>query len=168
MARGEQSRNLGPLLIVLFILLLSLGAHITREGRWGDVLAKFGFVRPEPSFLLDSEAVPGKVIRDFPSEFLTVVSDAEVVGSQRFLGTDAESGQERLTVKFLTEANPADMFAAYLNYFTDKGYMPDDRVKRSNNSFAVLGREGRVFFQVSKANTRQSEVLISIERAVVE
>lgn len=166
MDKRDQSNNLGPLLIILVILLVSLAAHYAREGRWMDLLSKIGWVREE-TLVLQERAIPPRVISDFPTELLAIVRDTEVVDSASYRSEDGT--KLILRTSFLTKASPSDLFAAYLSFFSENGYkVSEARAGQLSAKIEANNSSREVSVVIKTKGSTVNEVEISVERIVIK
>jgi len=114
----EKNRNLGPLLIILIALLVAVGGYLSREGRWGEMLSKFGLSLGSGLELVEG-VQQGEVINGFPVDLLGIVQDAEVLESGRYKD---KKGNEVMKTTYSTRAAISDIFAGYVNYLSEHGY----------------------------------------------
>lgn len=167
---GEQrSQNLGPLLMILCVLLISVALYINKEDKWGEVLEFVGIEKKADFFTLAFKSDVGRVVEGFPIEFLGIVSDMKVLESARYSGFGPEEGRERLLVRYETAVKASDMFVLYINLLNEGGYEIESAgASGGTNSIFASGKAGEVEFEISTKNLRTSEIVISVRRAVVE
>lgn len=161
----EKSRNLGPLLIILVVLLVALGAYVQREDKWGEVFSKVGLVK-EDSFQLKSVARDGEAVEGFPEYLLGVVQDAKVVESAIYTDKEDESRIKMVAI-YETEAGIPDMFAAYLTYLTDRGFNISQALSqrgetRIGATAGELNVEIKMYTKVYKVNIVEIEALTDV------
>lgn len=160
----NRESNLGPLLIILTVLLVALGAHYTREGEWGEVLSRFGIDIHKSSLILEQGAAPGRVIEGFPTELLGIVRDARTVDSGRYVDKE---GATVLVTRYETNAPISDMFAGYVNFLADHNYEIVRADVKSGVAFlSALSDEWKVIVEMNLKDARTSTVEIQARRVV--
>jgi hypothetical protein len=162
---STEDRNLGPLLIILIVLLVALGANYTREGKWGEILGRFGIEFTENLTLIEP-ASPGQVVEEFPLELLWIVQDTKVIESGLYKD---RQGREVLMTAYTTKAPVSDVFAGYLNFLVEHEY--DVESADAKSGVALIWSQSdkwRTLIQIELKSAGVSEVRVSARRTVVE
>jgi hypothetical protein len=160
---GSQNRNLGPLLIILTVLVVAVLGYLVQEGK---LLAKFSFGTSPKPFHLKDTAREGSVVDGFPMEFVSLIRDAKVIESALYEGEQAEIRR----VIYRTSAKIPDLFAAYVNYFTDRGYTLSEVQSKGGitGMVAEAGREEEIRVDMYLSSARTTDVRIDILVPVIE
>jgi hypothetical protein len=160
----NKESNLGPLLIILTVLLVALGGYYTREGKWGEVLSRFGIDIHKSNLTLEQAAAPGRVIEGFPIEFLGIVRDARTVDSGRYVDKE---GITVLVTTYETNAPISDMFAGYVNFLADHNYEIVRADAKSGVAFlSALSDDWKVMVEMNLKDARTSTVEVIAERVL--
>lgn len=161
----NQSKNLAPLLIILVVLLITVGVHESRDGGW---LARLRFWH-EITLRLEETAPAGQMISGFPREFVNLAEDAKVIESKRYRAQGDNGDTEVLRVVYETGAGVPTLFAAYVDYLTDRGYSITEADSHGGASRVVAkNSKQEVRADMSISSSLKSEVRIDVERPVIQ
>src|SRR5690242_8498418 len=130
----KGDRNLGPLLIILTVLLVAVLGNWLKEHSWTKEPWNIGFT-------LELTAPVGEVVAGFPVDLVTQAVDSKVETSAKYQLQDDKGPAEVFSATYTTEAKIADLFGAYVNYFSNHGYIVTKTEARgvTSNIVASLG-----------------------------
>ncbi len=162
MAKSEYSHsNLGPLLIILAFLILTVGGVAIRQNKWPGLPWSLGLA--PTNFTLISEAKSGEVVRGFPAGLLSLVQDTKIIKSAGYVLASDKTKSEVLTTTYTTKAPVADLFAVYLQYFNDSGYtVLNTRVVSGHSSLEAANSTHNVSVSISIYRMAGSEVRVDV------
>ncbi|MBX4195882.1 hypothetical protein KW796_02955 [Candidatus Parcubacteria bacterium] len=151
--RETRSRNLGPLLIILAVLIVAVGWHRINEGRVEVI----------------ETAESGRIVEDFPVDLILVVRDASVKKSDRSIEGDLIGQSQILSVTYTTKAKVPDLFGAYVNYFSEHGYDLKKTESKEGEAVIQAERDGLgITIGMSVAGPQNQEVRIEVKRPMVQ
>jgi len=159
-----KDRNLGPLLIILTFLLLTVGGYAVREKRWPGLPWSFG-ITPN-SFELVAEAPSGGVVAGFPRELLTIAKDTVIQKSAKYNFIKNEERSEILTTTYTTEAGISELFATYIEYLSEHGYTILKTESGSGvSNIDAINKEHSISISIYILSKNKKEVRIDVKLA---
>lgn len=149
--REEKNRSLGPLLIILFVLVVLVGGLKLKE-YWGSGRIT-EFLTGAKTTVLESRT-DGSALKDFPGYLLNVATDSKIIRSDRLQLVDRTGTYEILSTTFESKGSVADLFAAYLAILGDRGYKIPP-APAAGDSFVAQGETDNVTVTVSNQIDRR-------------
>ena len=162
-----KDRNLGPLLIILAFLVLTVGGYAIRERRWPGLPWSFGIA--PGSFELVFEAPSGGVVAGFPKELLNIAKDTTIQKSAKYNFVKNEEKSEILTTTYTTQAGISELFASYVEYLSEHGYtiLKTDSGSGVSNIDAI-NKEHSISISIYILSRNKKEVRIDVKEAVIQ
>ena len=162
-----MSRNLGPLLIILVVLVVAVAGYWIREDKWPGLPWNLG-VAPT-NFVLEDTANPGELIQGFPAGFIHIVSDASIKNSVRYSLNEGGKSYVVLTATYRTAAGIPDIFAGYVGYFSEHGLIVQSTESKGGLALVeAKDNDKEVSVSISLADYKTREVRVEVRLPVIQ
>ncbi|MBX4198872.1 hypothetical protein KW800_01185 [Candidatus Parcubacteria bacterium] len=165
--KQTQSNNLAPLLIILAVLIVAVGWNWIRDTLWSRLAWNYG---PVPSnFVLEASASPGQAVSGFPKELIGLATDVRIKSSAKYRVTETSSQAEVLTLTYETGARIPELFAAYTDFLSERGYTILSTGSKGGVA-SVNAAMGKTLITVSMyvSSLGKSDVRVDVRKPVVQ
>lgn len=162
-----KNSNLGALLIILAFLVALVGGYAVRENKWPGLPWSLGFA--PTNFVLKFEAPVGQIVNGFPKELLNIAKDTKITKSANYDLIENGDKSEIITTTYTTKASISDLFAAYIEYFTDSGYTITRTTSSSGlSNIEAFNKEHSASVSIYVSSREEKEVRVDVRKTVVQ